>query len=386
MADGKISIEGTLSPALEGSDTSLTDLKKQDAAVAAIGGWSGADYMKTTGSGHNKVTATARVYSNAGSATSKPFTHKDNPSGLNVPASGNAYGGSSGSNGIELTNTAAAEHIDGASFPEGGLMSYPEGERKFAGTYKGASGTYMCSGATCTAAPVNSGGFTLVGAWTFTPAADAMVQQEDTTYLYFGWWLREDDHGPTHAGVSYRMIAPSTAPVPVTDVTTLTGTADYAGKAVGKFAINNPLGSDSDAGHFTADAMLKATFGPTSTDDNKIGLTGRIDGFRLNDGDVDPGWSLDLKRARATAAGYSLNGGSATHDSARDDSQIKGTAVEWSIGGTASPGQTGAWQAHLYDDNAKDNSTVPTVAGGSFMAGFGGTHEMVGAFGAEKQD
>ena len=389
VTDGKINItaQNAAGTDLGTQPTGLTGLAKQDTAVAALGNWKGADYMKSTGTGAAKITATARVYSNPGAAKSVLFEHRSNPSGLNEPASGSkAYGATGGSGGIELSAAAAAEYIASPSFPAAGVTTYPEGKREFGGTYRGASGTYNCTGDTCTATPATGGGFTLAGNWTFTPGSGATVQMADTKYLQFGWWLREAATGPTHASAFYRMVAP-TGDAALTGVGgALTGTVKYAGKAAGKFAINNPLGNDSDAGHFTANAMLTAKFGAT-TDANTNGLTGMIDGFRLNDGSSDPGWSLSLKRARwdGTNNLYSLGVNPASATDTPDDGLISGTAVEWSIGGTAAPGQTGSWRAQLFDDNANDGSTAPTVAGGTFEAGFGGTHKIVGAFGAEKQ-
>ena len=37
------------------------------------------------------------------------------------------------------------------------------------GSFMGADGTYKCPTGTCTAAPINTGGVTLAGDWTFTP-------------------------------------------------------------------------------------------------------------------------------------------------------------------------------------------------------------------------
>ena len=114
---------------------------------------------------------------------------------------------------------------------------------------------------------------------------------------------------------------------------------------------------------------LNAKFGVTE-DDNTNGLMGTIDGFRLNDGTDDPGWSVELKRARWSTDRYQLTTtGDATTD---DDHIIAGTAVEWSIDRVASPGQTGQWEAQLFDESPNDNSTSPTTVLGRFEAGFGG--------------
>ncbi len=379
LVSGKINI-GDTTTTIDGTsaDSNGDGLAKQEAAAPPLTGWTGADYMRSTGSGTSKVTHNARVYSNQKAATQVLFI---SDSALTI----HGLTRTSATNDGDAYTVVTSPEIMLDDLDTSGVKTLTAAEQAagLSGSFMGADGTYKCPTGTCTAAPINTGGVTLAGDWTFTPGAQAMVSKRDADYLQFGWWVRkDDDDGPTHASAFYGIVGTGTTVTALTTGTTLTGTAEYTGKAAGKFAINNPLGSDSDGGHFTANAELNAKFGATE-DDNTNGLMGTIDGFRLNDGTDDPGWSVELKRARWSTDRYQLTTtGDAT--TADDDHIIAGTAVEWSIDRVASPGQTGQWEAQLFDESPNDNSTSPTTVLGRFEAGFGGTHKMVGAFGATK--
>ena len=164
------------------------------------------------------------------------------------------------------------------------------------------------------------------------------------------------------------------------DLSSLTGSATYAGHAAGKFALdysrNKVLDGASDGGHFTADAELKATFGSGAT----AGVTGTIDNFRLNDGSEDPGWSVALARG-------GIRPGGAISPPA-DDPTV------WSIDGVAAAA-SGTWSGTMYDElpgdpPGGDGNTIPTTVTGTFYSEYGASTSsvvgrMVGAFGANKQ-
>ena len=350
-------------------------LAKTKDEVMPLNGWMGADYMKSAGSGNDKVTHMARVYSNPDAPKSTLFTDQSNPSRLTyVPDDKNYQVGPSHASDIIMTG-----------LPSSGTQDFANGA-SIEGSYMGATGTYKCVDASCMATPITAGGVTLSNNnWRFVPDANASIEMPDSAYLQFGWWVRKDRDGATHASAFYGQIpvADTQGALTHSDGSSLTGTAKYMGKAAGKFAINNPLGDDSDGGHFTANAMLEAQFGAT-TDTDKNGLTGTIDGFMLNDGNVAQDWSVKLNRARWNSTKYELTTGGGHADSTTDHI-IDGTAVEWSIGDDVHPGQTGQWEAQLFDENTKDKNTSPTTVIGRFEAGFGDTHKMVGAFGANQE-
>ena len=378
VADGKISIgDGTNSVGDESANNG-TGLAKQEATIAPLNGWMGTDYMKSTGTGDAMVTHKARVYSNPDAPKSTLFTDRSNPSGLDYDTTNKAY---------DVAAVMSSSDIVIPTLPTSGAETYKDGA-SVEGSYKGAGGTYKCIGGDCTAAPGTSGSVTLTSAnWHFVPDAGASIMEPDSAYLQFGWWVRQDKDGePTHASAFYGIVGSGSTVTALTTGATLTGTATYNGKAAGKFAVNNPLGSDSNGGHFTANAMLNAKFG-TTTDADTNGLTGTIDSFRLNDGNADPGWSVSLNRARWNSDSDKYQLTTMGDASTADDHIIDGSkaaAVEWSIGGVAQPGQTGQWEAQLFNEISDNSNTSPTTVLGRFEAGFGDTHKMVGAFSATK--
>jgi hypothetical protein len=337
--------------------TAALTLKKGD-AVAALGNWKGTDYTGMTGSGTTKTTGMVRVYSNEEAAKSVSFISEGGMAihGLMLETATSVTGDYT----VPLANAA---HTESAVFPSSGTTTYTGDDRKFAGTYRGAPGTYECTDATdCTATADGISG----GEWTFTPSAGAMLQEKDESYLQFGWWYRKDKDGPTHAGGFYGVGGTTTlTAVDTTNTATLTGEATYTGKAVGKFAISDPLRPASDdSGHFTADAELVADFKGAGSD-----LSGTIDNFRLNDGSADPGWSVELKKNPTAVTNGAF--GNATN----------GTV--WSIGDVSSAAD-GEWEARMYDDKESDGNNTPQYVLGSFMSSISTTHSMAGAFGAER--
>ena len=362
-----ITVTPTSIPAIDldgagaGTATSTALTLKKGASVGSHAGWSGTDYAGEAGTGTAKTTGMVRVYSNQEAATpGVAFTHRSNPSGLTAPTSdtSNAYG----------LGTAADSNIKSDNFPTAGQETYTGTDRKFSGTYMGASGTYECtSTGDCTATPDTDGVITLAGTWTFTPSPDATIQQSDANYLQFGWWVRKDKDGPTHAGVFYRSSAAALTAVNNTAAATLVGKATYTGGAAGKFAISNPLHPAGDnSGHFTADAKLEADFQASGSF-----LSGTINNFRLNDGSADPGWSVSLQK-NATAISDGAFAGPAN------------TGTVWSIGDVETAA-SGDWEARLYNDKMEDDgNTVPDSVAGSFESSISTTHSLIGAFGAEK--
>lgn len=375
-----ITVTPTSIPAIDldgaGSGTDLSTvltLKKGD-AVAAMGSWKGMDYAGEAGSGDTKTTGMVRAYSNAEASERVSFVSE---------AGGTLHGLTDNTNDnmdkYTVTSAAGSEDSDIASpnFPKTGTVTYTGAKRKFDGTYMGADGTYECTGTTdCTAGPNADGDIILAGTWTFTPANNAMLEKKDTSYLQFGWWVRQDKDGPTHAGVFYRPSVTDPAQTPAAGIgtTALVGKATYTGSAAGKFAVSDPLRPANDnAGHFTADAELMADFKATAA---ATTLTGTIDNFRLNDGSTDPGWSVELQKAVFV---------SSTNTFGTDDDATTADRTVWSIG-DGKGASSGEWAAMMYNDNADgDGNNTPHSVVGSFESDIGSTHSMVGAFGAERE-
>ena len=350
-------------------------------SAGALGSWNGMDFADMEGTGDDKVTTEARVYTNKGPGKSEPFADTD----YTVIAAGNPNAGS-----VLLVTAGAAEtgitlaDVMASTFEHSGTQNHaiPEGRTWFAvrGTFDGAPGEFRCT-ADCSSTNNGSGAPSgLGGTWHFKPDAGAMVHQPDGEYLYYGWWVSKDSKGmPTAASAFAGVVEPEAGDLDSggdLTVAGLAGSATYTGNAVGKFAINNVLDGTGDGGHFTADAELTAKFGGATTAENDFGVTGTIDNFRLNDGTEDPNWSVSLARG-----GLGTTGGSITAPT--DDATV------WSINGNKADA-SGTWSGTMYDEkpgNAPngDGSNIPTTVTGTFYSEFSTIGRMVGAFGAEKQ-
>ena len=292
--------------------------------------------------------------------------------------------------------------IGGDDFPTAGTITYTGPDAAtgavqsviISGTYQGAEGDYHCSGANCMATATVDG-IDLAGRWHFVHDEGASVTHLDPNYLYFGWWLLKTPTGVPAAASAFTGVA-GTINVPMSDATTVigpddvSGSATYAGPAAGKFAISNPIGADS-AGHFTADAMLTATFGAVAAPNNG-GVTGMLDNFMLNDSEEDAGWSVTLLR---TVWGDATSDEAADWTTQMPATDLAATAYDetmvgtiWSIDGSAADA-SGSWSASFVDETqgaADDGSNVPTSATGTFHSEFGEFVSMVGAFGAERTE
>lgn len=337
--------------------TTVISLKKGDSA-GSLGGWNGTDYAGEDGTGDAKTTGMVRTYSNPGATKSVAF-------GTEAGEAIHGLARTSGTPAGDYTVTSGANPNIGG-FPEG-TQTYESGDT-VTGSFMGAPGTYTCTGGSdCTSVHSGDGTSLATGTWTFTPSPGAMLQMKDATYLHFGWWLRKDKDGPTHAGAIYGSTTGLTAVTGINNAA-LVAKATYMGKAAGKFAISDPLRPANDnAGHFTANAELTADLKAADST-----LSGTIDTFRLNDGSDDPGWSVELQKAGFVT------------DKFRTADTPDGDQTVWSVGGNKGAA-SGRWEAQMFDENANDGSNVPTSVVGSFQSSIGTTHELVGAFGATRK-
>ena len=362
---------GTLTGAID-----AVELKAGD-AVTALGSWKGMDYASSTGTGDDKVTNMARVYTNREAPKTKDFGDVHN-----LSDDGN----------LEVANDNP-RLVMAAGFTHQGTQTHQVPDKADAvyvrGTYDGAPGEYRCAGTDCSSTNNGSGAPSgLNGTWTFTPDKGAMVSQPDANYLAYGWWVSKDKDGMPTAASAFVIETGDVDNVGTTDGNTssgtdLTGSATYVGHAAGKFALdysrNKVLDGASNGGHFTADAELNATFGdPTSVDG--AGVTGTIDNFRLNDGSEDPGWSVKLNRSSGWDSDGAITGPT-------DDATV------WSIDGVAAAA-SGTWNGQMYDEMpgdppGGDGNNIPTTVTGTFYSEYGASTSsvvgrMVGAFGANR--
>ena len=265
-----------------------------------------------------------------------------------------------GTNNIQAVLMGDTHPIASSRFPGGGHSTVfvhtidtddnsENDTTRFSGMYDGASGTFECTG-TCTV--VHRGGSTYdLGSnpWTFTTSKTARVPVDDDSYMYFGWWKREQKDNET---LSFEMFSGGMHEVGAITAA-LTGTATYTGPAVGQYAIYQPLGTQTESGSFTARAELTANFGATGTEGT---LSGRVTNFS-NASD----WSVTLKSA-AISAGTVTDGD-----------------VSWTIAGNTE--DDGMWDAQFFSD-VVDSPAYPEGVAGTFDAKFDDVGRLIGAFGA----
>ena len=317
----------------------------------------------------------ARVYNTRAVRTVPAPTHFDNDYG-DRPAHAGTY--TAGTRTLSL-GTGVDGSIASPMFPTSGHKDFkPEGDGKevlVKGTYVGAPGTYHCTWSAigdCRVS-VGRGGFFMAANWEFVHEKDAKVSFLNHDFAYFGWWVRENagDRMPRMATVFIGVEGGGIDPATDGNSNTIHGTATFEGPAVGVYAIHDPLNGKGEAGEFTAKARLDARFGTT---DNvpQTGMSGTINQFRLNGGSVDPEWTVTLEK-NAWADGGKIDD--------RTDSTV------WSINGIKGA-KVGKWGGRMYDTTVEDSvggddgNNQPDVVLGTFYTEHGGTHRMVGAFGA----
>ena len=333
---------------------------KAGGSAGSLGSWSGMNYAHTDAAG---VMNEAVVYTNRGASKTQSFVEKY--------GDGSDYKPSTRT--LMIDTDADKNLIKASAFPTAGNQVFT-GAQDIVGTYDGAMGRYKCE--TGCSAAYETAGIALGGTWTFVHDAGAMVSNPDANYLYYGWWVNKAKGGmPEMASAFADMVGDvDGAGTTTAGGASLTGSAMYAGHAAGKFALdyskNKLLDGASDGGHFTADVMLSAKFGPTGDDK---GMTGTIDNFMAN-GESVP-WSVALHRATWGNDG---------------EFAAASNGTTWSIDGTSAP-KSGEWKGNMYDEmpgNASDGgdgSNVPTTVTGTFYSQFDKVGRMVGAFGANKQ-
>ena len=244
-------------------------------------------------------------------------------------------------------------------------------------TYRGGSGDLTCnagSGNQCTATFAADGSSVLSSNWVFVPHPDATIDVEDSDFLHYGVWLkrtRDSDGAVTYNEVETFAGSSVTA---TPNVSSVTGTAEYAGDAVGVYVREVYKTTDASvdtatSGHFKADVSLTATFGQVN-DENGEGtippnllntLRGSISNFVLQHGEEND-WAVDLHG-----------------DISADGIVSNNTGADG--GGAPAP-----WNASFYGPNedAESNPIHPHSVVGEFNANFG-NGVAAGAFGARLQ-
>ena len=253
---------------------------------------------------------------------------------------------------------------------------------RFSGSFMNASGHFECTAAPCTIGR-RGNRYTVSGTWMFKTTDRAIARIDDRSYAYFGWWRRDLRENETYSYLPFFDIAPDattggiqplqySATSDATAFGNLTGSATYAGPAIGQYAIYQPLNGQSGTGAFTADAELQANFG-NATDGGMV--SGTVTNFS-NDAD----WSLTLNLV-------SMADGEVADD--------RRGWVNWTIDGQGTSDVRGTWDAEFYSESDYVGQ-VPDGVVGTFTAAFDGdindmedfddiVGSIIGAFGADKQ-
>ena len=335
----------------------------EDAMVAAQHGWEG--MMFTAEPDGDAGTYEAAVYSHVGDPTvtegavfNVAYTLTDGETGDVTALTGHA---TSRVASPSFDQTAGAKEFELATNTVRVMIS---------GSYQGVSGMYYCTPTnadTNCSATVADMGFTLGGGtWSFKPTnpeAKLMdTSTPDANYASYGWWLHKSEDGETFTASAfhaYRGTDPGT--VAIAD---LRGSATYTGGAAGKYALRSLTGGTNDAGHFTADVTLEATFAADHS------ISGTVSNFTGADGESRD-WSIALNPSVIADAGAIAGD---PEDSTDTDPQM----TVWTMGGTAADAD-GSWSGDLREQG---DDGVPAIATGTFYSTFGLDGKMVGAFGA----
>ena len=351
-----------------------SSLPPKGSAPSVPGGWNSASFSGPRGT---VGTDTVYLYTNIQAPGSKAFWKEH---GKNVPDLRGAASDFTGTPKVTVSGfgTQAKELYPD---PDGGnpLTSDTSG-RSIGGTYDGYSGTFTCDSA-CDISADDDGALTFESTWTFTASRTAKrpsSQAElDTEYLYFGIWTFDPTNpsgtdSPPH---DFEFVFGGDA-TDITNFGTLTGTATFAGGAVGKYALEKVGGRAAKIGTFTATATFSATF-----DDNDSTISGRITAFKDGGGSsLGSNWHVFLGASASTAATLATAG-------------VTGGVADGSIDGDSA---TGAWGAtlhgsdnHIFDAAQRDEYPlsgypVADLAGvaGWFEAAAGTNAAIAGAFGA----
>jgi len=356
-----------------------TPLKKTDAAIPALAGWTGAQY---TTMADGEIDREAHVYTKVSEA--KPgnlFGTADTSAPL-----GTAEGAKHQYRLLSLSGSLklAAFGISGNTIVPASIImidsfTQTAGSRTYenpmdsgkgyiseSGSYHGVRGTFYCVVAAGSGCKVDHGdkgqSFAEANDWHFVPSnpSDRVTMGADAPLASYGWWLdKSANDGSWSVGVFDA--SRGGAVQALSGFNLGSGTAVYRGGAAGKYALTSSTGGRNEAGHFTASVELTAKFGTADT------ISGTVSSFKDGNGaGIDGGWSVAL--------GESMIAGNGGISASGDDSK-----TTWSAGGTDGTA-AGSWSGALW---SLGDDGVPDVVTGTFNAHLGNDGRMAGAFGAD---
>ncbi len=334
----------------------------EDSGPALIAGWSGARFLRGEAGEH------LVVYTDVGAPQAMAFTPENlnrlrEVSGLTgemIPAPGLTVQ-DAWFPVIRSTSLAAASPRGSVTYGTTGTGA-DEG-LEFTGAFSGAAGTYSCSGSACSLTLDDQGAPTAMGGtWTFAPAEDAMVSIPDYDYVYFGWWLNENNDAYEFQTFADAADFPGGSG---NVEAAMEGSATYRGAAAGVWATLDISGGQVTralGGEFTAEAVLTANFfGAQDAGE----VSGEIASFRDGAGRSIGGWRVTLEAARLTVGAASFAG------------STRGEL------GVVSSG-TGSWEGQFHGTDGAETNARPSHVTGRFDLHFLAAH-VAGAFGGAQE-
>ena len=264
--------------------------------------------------------------------------------------------------------------------------------KEHSGTFNGLDGHYICAGtAACTVTFDDKGNVTAIGGTgtgtvTFRPSPASGRGRvpgviRDMDYLAFGYWLQTVNNGGTLSYGINPFYSGADPYVWATAVPGDLGKATYNGDAAGAYSRRaitaNGIGDPVDAGTFTADVSLTASFeGTNVASADQYSIAGTVSNFMNEQGEkISDSWSLTLEKTHFGGGAAGLTAPAANAD------------WTFSGGSTAGGGKAGTWEGAFYGNpaaGATGNDRQPGSVAGSFDGNFLNGH-VIGAFGATKQ-
>ena len=347
------------------------NLPSKGSAPSVPGSWGSASFIGPRG---NVGTDTVYLYTNIQAPGSKAFwkEYGESITGLNTTfptqAKVDNFGTSGTIRSLYTTNSATGSR---------------------SGTYDGYSGTFSCTSA-CNITADTANVFTFVGSWTFkanslTTKRGSQHAEQDTEFLYFGIWAFQPTNpaatGDNVHDFDFVFGGDSNAgDGAISNFSELTGTATFAGGAIGNYALAKVGGREAKIGTFTATANFTADFdkAPDGTDGNRI--SGRITDFKEGGSSLGSDWHVFLGASSSAAIALTATG-------VNDDGVTAGSIDGDTASGTWAAGLHGSDNHDTFTDRTKypvSRYPVVDLAGvsGWFNANAGTNAAIAGTFGA----
>ena len=118
-------------------------------------------------------------------------------------------------------------------------MTTEDDRVRISGRYDGATGNFECTATgndTCTVTRLGNR-YVVEGTWTFYTRKSSTVLLDDDSYMYFGWWRREDKANESFSFSTFSDGMHKVTSGSDPSFTDVVGSVTYEGPAVGQYAI-----------------------------------------------------------------------------------------------------------------------------------------------------